>query len=48
MLMALVLVAMALLSLFANYENRQLDQIEKVTIIKFAAAAARPSPDAIA
>ncbi|MDQ6911885.1 MAG: hypothetical protein M3119_08415 [Verrucomicrobiota bacterium] len=32
-LMALVLVAMALLSIFANYEKRHLDRIEKVTII---------------
>ncbi|MDQ2919761.1 MAG: hypothetical protein M3R10_07800 [Verrucomicrobiota bacterium] len=32
LLMAFVLVAMALLSIFANYEKRHLNQIEKVTI----------------
>jgi hypothetical protein len=30
--MAVVLIAMALLSVFSNYEKRHVDQIEKVTI----------------
>jgi hypothetical protein len=32
LLMALVLIAMALLSVFANYEKTHVNQIEKVTI----------------
>jgi hypothetical protein len=42
-LMAFVLIAMALLSIFANYEKRHLDQIEKVTIIN-SPPPPRPSP----
>ncbi len=39
-LMAFILVAMALLSIFANYEKRHVDRIEKVTIT----VAPPPSP----
>lgn len=40
LLMAFILVAMALLSLFANYEKRHVDRIENVTIT----VAPPPSP----
>ncbi|MGZ5003204.1 MAG: hypothetical protein ACXWBM_08425 [Chthoniobacterales bacterium] len=40
LLMAGILLAMTLLSVFANYEKRHLDQIEKVTIT----VAPPPSP----
>ena len=43
LLMAFILGAMALLSVFANYEKRHLDRIEKVTITN-SPPPPRPSP----
>lgn len=42
--MAVILVAMALLSLYSNYEKAQLKRIEVVTVKPAASPMASPSP----